>query len=155
VNKDQKMVIYNKIMNYFDGDIQGKTIAIWGLSFKPQTDDMREAPSLVIINMLLEAGAKVKAYDPVAMKEARHHFGETISYVEDPYEALIDADCLAILTEWPEFRVPNFKIIKKLLNNAVIFDGRNIYDKAEMNRNGFNYFCIGVQTTTKQKTELV
>ncbi|HOZ69260.1 MAG TPA: UDP-glucose/GDP-mannose dehydrogenase family protein, partial [Chitinophagaceae bacterium] len=111
VNKDQKMVIYNKIMNYFDGDIQGKTIAIWGLSFKPQTDDMREAPSLVIINMLLEAGAKVKAYDPVAMKEARHHFGETISYVEDPYEALIDADCLAILTEWPEFRVPNFKII--------------------------------------------
>jgi len=155
VNKDQKMVIYNKIMNYFDGDIQGKTIAIWGLSFKPQTDDMREAPSLVIINMLLEAGAKVKAYDPVAMKEARHHFGETISYVEDPYEALIDADCLAILTEWPEFRVPNFKIIKKLLNNAVIFDGRNIYDKAEMNRNGFNYYCIGVQTSSKQKTELV
>jgi UDPglucose 6-dehydrogenase len=155
VNKDQKMVIYNKIMNYFDGDIQGKTIAIWGLSFKPQTDDMREAPSLVIINMLLEAGAKVKAYDPVAMKEARHHFGETISYVEDQYEALIDADCLAILTEWPEFRVPNFKIIKKLLNNAVIFDGRNIYDKAEMNRNGFNYYCIGVQTSIQQKTELV
>jgi UDPglucose 6-dehydrogenase len=155
VNKDQKMVIYNKIMNYFDGDIQGKTIAIWGLSFKPQTDDMREAPSLVIINMLLEAGAKVKAYDPVAMKEARHHFGETISYVEDQYEALIDADGLAILTEWPEFRVPNFKIIKKLLNTPVIFDGRNIYDKAEMSRNGFNYYCIGVQTSSKQKTELV
>ena len=155
VNKDQKMVIYNKIMNYFDGDIQGKTIAIWGLSFKPQTDDMREAPSLVIINMLLEAGAKVKAYDPVAMKEARHHFGETISYVEDQYEALIDADCLAILTEWPEFRVPNFKIIKKLLNNAVIFDGRNIYDKVEMSRSGFNYYCIGVQTSTKQTSALV
>lgn len=155
VNKDQKMVIYNKIMNYFDGDIQGKTIAIWGLSFKPQTDDMREAPSLVIVNMLLEAGANVKAYDPVAMKEARHHFGETISYVEDQYEALIDADCLAILTEWPEFRVPNFKIIKKLLNNAVIFDGRNIYDKVEMSRYGFNYYCIGVQTSTKQTTELV
>lgn len=155
VNKDQKMVIYNKIMNYFDGDIQGKTIAVWGLSFKPQTDDMREAPSLVIINMLLEAGAKVKAYDPVAMKEARHHFGETISYVEDQYEALIDADCLAILTEWPEFRVPNFKIIKKLLNNAVIFDGRNIYDKVEMSRSGFNYYCIGVQTSTKQTSALV
>ncbi len=155
VNKDQKMVIYNKIMNYFDGDIQGKTIAIWGLSFKPQTDDMREAPSLVIVNMLLEAGANVKAYDPVAMKEARHHFGETISYVEDQYEALIDADCLAILTEWPEFRVPNFKIIKKLLTNAVIFDGRNIYDKVEMSRYGFNYYCIGVQTSTKQTTELV
>ena len=155
VNKDQKMVIYNKIMNYFDGDIQGKTIAVWGLSFKPQTDDMREAPSLMIINMLLEAGAKVKAYDPVAMKEARHHFGETISYVEDQYETLINADCLAILTEWPEFRVPNFKIIKKLLNNAVIFDGRNIYDKVEMSRYGFNYYCIGVQTSTKQTTELV
>ena len=155
VNKDQKMVIYNKIMNYFDGDIQGKTIAVWGLSFKPQTDDMREAPSLVIVNMLLEAGANVKAYDPVAMKEARHHFGETISYVEDQYEALIDADCLAILTEWPEFRVPNFKIIKKLLTNAVIFDGRNIYDKVEMSRYGFNYYCIGVQTSTKQTTELV
>ena len=133
VNKDQKMVIYNKIMNYFDGDIQGKTIAVWGLSFKPQTDDMREAPSLVIINMLLEAGAKVKAYDPVAMKEARHHFGETISYVEDQYEALI----------------------KKLLNNAVIFDGRNIYDKVEMSRSGFNYYCIGVQTSTKQTSALV
>jgi len=148
VNKDQKTVIYNKIMNYFDGDIHGKTIAIWGLSFKPQTDDMREAPSLVIINMLLEAGAKVKAYDPVAMKEARHHFGDAITYVEDQYEALIDADCLAILTEWPEFRIPNFKVIKKLLTTPVIFDGRNIYDKKEVIRNGFDYFCIGVQTKT-------
>jgi UDPglucose 6-dehydrogenase len=148
VNKDQKMVIYNKIMNYFGGDIHGKTIAVWGLSFKPQTDDMREAPSLIIINMLLEAGAKVKAYDPVAMKEARHHFGESITYVEDQYEALIDADCLAILTEWPEFRIPNFKVIKKLLNTPVIFDGRNIYDKKEVSRNGFDYFCIGVQTKT-------
>lgn len=155
VNKDQKMVIYNKIMNYFDGDIQGKTVAIWGLSFKPQTDDMREAPSLVIVNMLLEAGAKVKAYDPVAMKEARHHFGETISYVEDQYEALIDAECLAILTEWPEFRIPNFKVIKKLLHTPVIFDGRNIYDKKELSRNGFDYFCIGVQTTTKASPALV
>lgn len=148
VNKDQKMVIYNKIMNYFGGDIHGKTIAVWGLSFKPQTDDMREAPSLIIINMLLDAGAKVKAYDPVAMKEARHHFGESITYVEDQYEALIDADCLAILTEWPEFRIPNFKVIKKLLNTPVIFDGRNIYDKKEVSRNGFDYFCIGVQTKT-------
>ena len=149
VNQDQKLVLFNKIMNYFDGDIQGKTIALWGLSFKPQTDDMREAPSLIIVKKLLEAGAKVKAYDPVAMKEAKHHFGDTISYFEDQYEALIDADCLAILTEWPEFKFPNFKIIKKLLNTSAIFDGRNIYDRAEMTRSGFDYACIGVRSNIK------
>ena len=149
VNQDQKLVLFNKIMNYFGGDIQGKTIALWGLSFKPQTDDMREAPSLIIVKKLLEAGAKVKAYDPVAMKEAKHHFGDTISYFEDQYEALIDADCLAILTEWPEFKFPNFKIIKKLLNTSAIFDGRNIYDRAEMTRSGFDYACIGVRSNIK------
>jgi UDPglucose 6-dehydrogenase len=149
VNQDQKLVLFNKIMNYFGGDIQGKTIALWGLSFKPQTDDMREAPSLIIVKKLLEAGAKVKAYDPVAMKEAKHHFGDTISYFEDQYEALIDADCLAILTEWPEFKFPNFKIIKKLLNTSAIFDGRNIYDRAEMTRIGFDYACIGVRSNIK------
>lgn len=146
VNKDQKLVLFNKITKYFKGDIKGKTIAVWGLSFKPQTDDMREAPSLVIIKKLLEAGAVVKAYDPVAMVEAKHHFGESITYSEDPYEALIDADCLAMITEWPEFRFPNFKIMKKLLHTPVIFDGRNIYDHSEMKRNGFDYFCIGVNT---------
>ena len=147
VNKDQKLVLFNKIMNYFDGDIAGKTIALWGLSFKPQTDDMREAPSLIIVKKLLEAGAKVKAYDPIAIKEAKHHFGETIAYCEDQYETLIDADCVAILTEWPEFKFPNFKIIKKLLNTPAVFDGRNIYDKNEMKQNGFAYFCIGIDTT--------
>ena len=145
VNKDQKTVLFNKIMHYFNDDISGKTIALWGLSFKPQTDDMREAPSLVIVQQLLEAGAIVKAYDPVAMKEARHHFGDSIQYCEDQYEALIDADALAIITEWPEFKFPNFKIVKKLLNQPVIFDGRNIYDKAQIFQNGFNYHCIGVQ----------
>lgn len=147
VNKDQKLVLFNKIMNFFEGDIQGKTIALWGLSFKPQTDDMREAPSLIIVKKLLEAGAKVKAYDPIAIKEAKHHFGETIAYCEDQYETLIDADCVAILTEWPEFKFPNFKIIKKLLNTPAVFDGRNIYDKNEMKQNGFSYFCIGIDTT--------
>jgi UDPglucose 6-dehydrogenase len=147
VNKDQKLVLFNKVMKYFEGDITGKTIALWGLSFKPQTDDMREAPSLVIVKKLLEAGAKVKAYDPVAIKEAKHHFGESISYCEDQYETLIDADCVAILTEWPEFKFPNFKIIKKLLHTPAVFDGRNIYDKSEMKQNGFDYFCIGVDTT--------
>jgi len=149
VNKDQKLVLFNKIMKFFDGDIKGKTIALWGLSFKPQTDDMREAPSLTIVKNLLEAGAKVKAYDPIAIKEAKHHFGDTIAYCENQYEGLIDADCLAILTEWPEFKFPNFKIIKKLLNNPAIFDGRNIYDKVEMKQLGFDYSCIGVNTSNE------
>jgi UDPglucose 6-dehydrogenase len=147
VNNDQKLVIYTKINQYFKGDLNGKTIAIWGLSFKPQTDDMREAPALKIVKNLLQAGAKVKAYDPVAMPEAKHHFGDTISYSEDMHETLIDADCLAILTEWPEFKFPNFKIVSKLLNTPAVFDGRNIYDKVEMKNNGFDYFCIGVDTT--------
>lgn len=116
-------------------------------SFKPQTDDMREAPALKIVKNLLEAGAKVKAYDPVAMEEAKHHFGDSISYFDDQHEALIDADCLAILTEWPEFKFPNFKIVSKLLNTPAVFDGRNIYDKNEMKDHGFDYFCIGVDTT--------
>jgi UDPglucose 6-dehydrogenase len=147
VNKDQKLVLFKKIMHFFNGDIAGKTIALWGLSFKPQTDDMREAPSLVIVKKLLEAGAKVKAYDPIAIKEAKHHFGDSIAYCEDQYETLIDADCLAILTEWPEFKFPNFKIVKKLLNIPAVFDGRNIYDRVEMKTNGFDYFCIGIDTT--------
>jgi UDPglucose 6-dehydrogenase len=147
VNKDQKSVIFNKIMAYFNNNITGKTITLWGLSFKPQTDDMREAPSLEIVKKLLEAGAIVNAYDPIAIKEAKHHFGDTISYFEDQYEALIDADCLAVLTEWPEFKIPYFKIINKLLNTPAIFDGRNIYDKEEMKKYGFDYFCIGINTS--------
>ena len=147
VNQEQKSVLFNKVMKYFNGDIKGKTIAMWGLSFKPQTDDMREAPSLVIIKKLLEAGAKVKAYDPVAMKEASHTLGESITYAEEQYEALIDADCLMLVTEWPEFKFPNLKIMRKLLNKPVIFDGRNIYEAAEMKRNEFDYFCIGINTS--------
>jgi len=147
VNQDQKSVLFNKVMKHFHGDIKGKTIAIWGLSFKPQTDDMREAPSLVIIEKLLGAGAKVKAYDPVAMKEASHTLGESITYAEEQYEALIDADCLLLVTEWSEFKFPNLKIMRKLLNQPVIFDGRNIYDAAEMKRNEFTYYCIGIDTT--------
>ena len=148
VNTKQKTVLFDKISNYYNGDLKGKTVAIWGLSFKPQTDDMREAPSLEIVKKLFKAGANVKAYDPVAIEEAKHHFGNTISYYNDQYEALIDADCLAVLTEWPEFRIPNFNIINKLLNTAAIFDGRNIYDKEEIKRNGFDYFCIGINTTS-------
>ena len=146
VNQDQKSVLFNKVLRYFNGELKDKLIAMWGLSFKPQTDDMREAPSIVIANQLLEAGAKVRAYDPVAMSEATHHLGDTISYADDQYDALIDADCLLLVTEWPEFRFPNFKIVRKLMNQPAIFDGRNIYESAEMKRQGFDYFCVGIDT---------
>lgn len=143
VNQDQKHVLFTKINKHFGGNLKGKTIALWGLSFKPQTDDMREAPSLVIIEQLLGAGAKVKAYDPVAMDEARHHLGDKISYTKDQYEAVIDADALAVVTEWPEFRMPNYKVLEKLMQNKLIFDGRNIYEPSEMQEYGFTYYSIG------------
>jgi UDPglucose 6-dehydrogenase len=147
VNDDQKSVLFNKMMKHYGGNLAGKTVAIWGLSFKPQTDDMREAPSLVIIKKLLDAGVKVKAYDPVAMHETQRVMGDKIYYAPDQYDALIDADCLMLVTEWPEFKFPNFNIIKKLLKDLVVFDGRNIYEIAEMKRKGFAYYCIGVDTT--------
>lgn len=144
VNDRQKSVLFTKATKYFDGDLKGKTFAMWGLSFKPKTDDMREAPSLVVIKKLLDAGAKVKAYDPVAMKETKRILGDKIEYVDDMYEALIDADGLFLMTEWPEFKFPTFNVVKKLLNNNVIFDGRNIYDVGDMEEYGFDYFGIGV-----------
>ena len=143
VNNRQKSVLFDKLYKYYQGDLKGKTIAIWGLSFKPRTDDMREAPSLVIIEKLLQEGAKIQAYDPVAMKEAEQGLGDTIAYASDQYDALLDADALMLVTEWSEFRLPNFKVIKKLLRKAVIFDGRNIYDSEEMEEHGFDYFAIG------------
>ncbi len=144
VNEDQKSVLFNKLSKYFDGKIEGKTVAMWGLSFKPQTDDMREAPALVLIEKLIAAGVKVKAYDPVAMEEAERRIGDVIEYAKDQYEALIDADAILIVTEWPEFRFPNFNVVKKLLKNPLIFDGRNVYDALEMKEFGFDYFCIGI-----------
>jgi len=149
VNEDQKSVLYDKIVKHFKGDIKGRTFAIWGLSFKPKTDDMREAPSLVIIEKLLAAGANVRAYDPVAMHEAKKELGEQIEYSKDPNDALIDADALLIITEWPEFRTPNFKVMAKLLKNKLIFDGRNIFDLEEMEEHGFDYYCIGINTSKK------
>ena len=147
VNDDQKSVMHFKVLKHFNGDLNGKTVALWGLSFKPQTDDMREAPALVLIRKFLEAGAKVKAYDPVAMHEAKRILGDTVEYSQDQYEALIDADCLVLVTEWPEFKFPNFNIVRKLLKEPVVFDGRNIYELAEMKRKGFTYYCIGIDTT--------
>ncbi|MCG9879882.1 MAG: UDP-glucose/GDP-mannose dehydrogenase family protein [Bacteroidia bacterium] len=146
VNEDQKSVLFNKVASHFKGDLKGKTFAMWGLSFKPKTDDMREAPSLVIIEKLLHAGAHVKAYDPVAMHEAKKDLGEQIEYCKDPNDALIDSDALLIVTEWPEFRTPNFKVMGKLMKHKVVFDGRNIYDLEEMNEHGFEYYCIGINT---------
>jgi UDPglucose 6-dehydrogenase len=143
VNEDQKLVLFQKIYEYFKGNLKNKTVAVWGLSFKPQTDDMREAPAIVIINKLLNEGAKVKGYDPVAMDEAKHKLGDTIEYTKDMYEAAIDADALMLVTEWPEFRIPNYKVLTKLMNQKIVFDGRNIYEPSEMQENGFIYFSIG------------
>ena len=143
VNEDQKKVIVTKIKNYYNGDIAGKTFAMWGLSFKPKTDDMREAPSLVIIDMLLEAGAQIKAYDPVSMPEAKHMIGDKITFVDEAEEATKGADALLLITEWPEFRLPNWDEIKSNMKGHVIFDGRNIYTADEIKQHGFEYFGIG------------
>ncbi len=143
VNGQQKRVLFAKIHRHFDGKLKGLKVAIWGLAFKPNTDDMREAPSLVLIEQLLEAGATVVAYDPVAMEETHRKIGDVIGYTNDPYEAIIDADALVLVTEWSEFRVPKYKIMQKLMKKHVIFDGRNIYEPEEVNENGFTYYGIG------------
>jgi UDPglucose 6-dehydrogenase len=145
VNEYQKTVLFNKLNNRFQGNLEGKTIAIWGLSFKPNTDDMREAPSLVLIDSILKAGGNVQAFDPVAMEEARHMIGDKIVYCKNEYDTLINADALMIVTEWADFRSPNFDKIKTLLNNSIIFDGRNIFEGKEMNDLGFEYYGIGTR----------
>ncbi len=146
VNEAQKEVLFSKVKQHFNGDLKGKKFALWGLSFKPKTDDMREAPSLVIIEKLLKEGASVVAYDPVAMHEAQRILGNTIEYATDMYDTLNKADALLIVTEWPEFRVPDFNEIGKRLNQKVLFDGRNIFENNEMKKLGFSYYCIGVKT---------
>jgi len=143
VNDNQKKVLFNKVYNYFNQDLKGKKIAIWGLSFKPNTDDMREAPSVVIINKLLEKGAIVKAYDPIANEEAKRILGDKIEIANGQYDAIIDADALLLITEWREFRVPDFKAMEKLMRNKAIFDGRNIYDSKEITDLGWYYSGIG------------
>jgi UDPglucose 6-dehydrogenase len=147
VNEDQKAVLFRKLEKYFNGNLKGLTIAMWGLSFKPQTDDMREAPSLVLIEKLTKAGCKVKAYDPAAMEETQRRIGDVIEYAKDPLDALLDADALLLVTEWVEFRYPNYKVMQKLMAKHVIFDGRNIYDPTDVKEAGFDYFCIGINTS--------
>jgi UDPglucose 6-dehydrogenase len=143
VNDDQKKVIVNKIEKHFGNSLKGKTFCIWGLSFKPNTDDMREAPSLIIIEALLKAGAKVKAYDPVAMKEASHFLSKDVELKEDAISAAENTDAIILVTEWPEFRLPDWETVQAKMKNHVLFDGRNIYNRKEMKKLGFTYYAIG------------
>ncbi|PID93794.1 MAG: UDP-glucose 6-dehydrogenase [Bacteroidetes bacterium] len=149
VNNQQKSTLVTKAKHYFNHDLKGKKIALWGLSFKPQTDDMREAPSLEIIHKLLEEGAEITGYDPVAMEESKRIMGEKIDYATTMYDALDEADALILATEWKEFRAPDFKEVKKRMKNPVIFDGRNIYDREELIEQGFDYFGVGLQPHVK------
>ena len=143
INKRQRKLFIDKIVNVFGEDLSGKTIAVWGLAFKPKTNDMREAPAITIINDLLQRGAKVQAYDPKAFDLAKFYFGDKITYSKSSYEALNGADCMLLLTEWNEFRRPDFERIKSLLKNPVIFDGRNQYNGERLIQMGFKYVCIG------------
>ena len=146
VNADQKLVLYHKIVDYYGGDenqLRGKVVAMWGLSFKPETDDMREAPSLVLINLLLKAGAKIKVYDPVAMDECHRRIGDSVTYAQNMYDAVEDADALMLVTEWKELRMPNMDTLLSKMRGRLVLDGRNILDADELRHAGFEYHCIG------------
>ena len=143
VNEQQKTILYKKLKKHYNGKLQGKTIALWGLAFKPETDDMREATSLVIINLLLKAGCIIKVFDPIAMDECKRRIGNKVIYANDMYDAVLDADALLLLTEWKQFRLPSWKVIAKSMKVPVIIDGRNIYDAEEIKEMGFIYHCIG------------
>ena len=143
VNERQKGILFEKLLRHFDGDLKGRVVALWGLSFKPETDDMREAPALVLIERLLEAGCRVQVYDPIAMDEARRRLSDRVSYCRDMYEAAVDADALMLVTEWKEFRLPSFNVLKRTMRTPLILDGRNIYDKEQLQEQGFVYYKIG------------
>ena len=143
VNERQKTVLFRKLEHYYGGALKGKTVAVWGLAFKPETDDMREATSLVTIRLLLEAGCRVRVYDPVAMDECNRRIGNAVEYAADMYDATLNADALLLLTEWKQFRLPSWGVIKKSMNRPLVIDGRNIYDAQEMKNLGFEYYCIG------------
>ena len=143
-NKKQRKLFVDKIINKFGEDLTGKTFAVWGLAFKPKTNDMREAPAITIINDLLKRGAKILAYDPKAIEEAKFYFQDRIIFAKNSYDALTNCDCMLLLTEWNEFRRPDFDKIKTLLKNPVIFDGRNQYNAERLKEKGFEYYQIGV-----------
>lgn len=144
VNERQKSILFRKLQSLFDGSLGEKTIALWGLSFKPETDDMREAPSLVLIDHLLKAGCRVRVYDPVAMDECRRRIGDSVYYAEDMYDATSQADALLLLTEWKEFRLPTWAVVKNCMRTPILLDGRNIYDRKEIQELGFVYNGIGL-----------
>lgn len=143
VNDRQKGILFDKLKKHYGGELKGRTVALWGLAFKPETDDMREAPSLVLIGRLLEAGCKVKVYDPVAMEECRRRIGARVTYCRDIYDAARDADAVLMVTEWKEFRIPDWPTVKSLMRTPIVLDGRNIYDTNELRKNGFVYYKIG------------
>ena len=143
VNEKQKSILFDKFKKHFNGNIQGKTVAMWGLAFKPETDDMREAPSLVLIDLLTKAGVTVKVYDPIAMDECRRRIGDKVVYCKDMYDATVDVDALLLVTEWKEFRMPSWNVLHKSMNDYIVIDGRNIYDKGELLEKGFSYYKIG------------
>ena len=144
VNEDQKHVMVQKVKKHFGHDLTGKKFAVWGLSFKPNTDDMRDAPSIVIINELVKAGAAVSVYDPIAMEQAqKFYIGDKATYTQNAYDTLLHADAIILITEWPEFRIPNWQKVASLMKNKVVFDGRNIYDQEYLQEMGFAYFGIG------------
>lgn len=143
VNEKQKSILFDKMLKHFEGNLNGKRIAIWGLAFKPETDDMREAPSLVLIEKIIGSGATVKVYDPIAMKECKRRIGDKVEYAKDMYDAVLDADALLIVTEWKEFRMPSWGVLRKTMKETAIFDGRNIYDGKELEEMKFSYTCIG------------
>ena len=143
VNENQKGILFEKLLKHFKGNLKGKQIAMWGLAFKPETDDMREAPALILIDKLIESGAMVKVYDPIAMKECDRRIGDKVIYATDMYDAVLDADALLLVTEWKEFRMPSWGVLKKTMKQLVVMDGRNIYDQNELQELGFEYTCIG------------
>ena len=143
VNEAQKQVLYRKLEKYYNGDLAGKTVALWGLSFKPETDDMREATSLVTIRLLQDSGCRVKVYDPVSMKECRRRIGNSVEYAADMYEAVLEADALLLHTEWKQFRMPSWGVIKKAMKTPLVIDGRNIYDAEELKKLGLRIFPLG------------
>ncbi len=143
VNEQQKTVLFDKFLKHFNGDVKGRTVALWGLSFKPETDDMREAPALVLINLLVDAGVSVRVYDPIAMDECKRRVGDKVVYCKDMYDAVVDADALMLVTEWKEFRMPSWSVLKKAMREYAVIDGRNIYDGRELKENGFDYYKIG------------
>lgn len=145
INDDQRLVLVRKLKKYYKNDLKGKKITLWGLAFKPQTDDMRMAPSIYVAEALIEAGAQVFAYDPIAIHEAKKHISQPINYVEDAYSALQDSDALILLTEWPEFRIPDWQEVKSRMRTPVVLDGRNIYSGHSLRENGFHYEGIGVK----------